>query len=124
MFGPFAALFAGLFAAGHLAISALFGIGGTPAFAEAASDGYGQQKVTLCHRGHTITVAAPAVPAHLKHGDTLGPCPGGTVKGIKTREIKRTETAHPQTKKTEATKMTTAITEMEITAKATRTVGV
>lgn len=39
-------------------------------------------KVTICHRppgnpdnAHTISVGAPAVPAHLAHGDTLGPCP-------------------------------------------------
>ena len=44
--------------------------------------GYGGGKVTLCHippgnpsNAHTITVGAPAVPAHLAHGDTLGPCP-------------------------------------------------
>jgi len=44
--------------------------------------GYGAAKVTLCHippgnpdNAHTITVGAPAVPAHLAHGDTLGPCP-------------------------------------------------
>ena len=36
--------------------------------------GKGREKVTLCHNGHTITVAKPAVPAHLRHGDTLGPC--------------------------------------------------
>jgi hypothetical protein len=38
-----------------------------------------QPKVTLCHKGETgprtITVAAPAVEAHLAHGDTLGACP-------------------------------------------------
>lgn len=34
----------------------------------------GQAKVTLCHEGNTITVAEPAVAAHLAHGDTLGPC--------------------------------------------------
>jgi hypothetical protein len=44
--------------------------------------GYGGAKVTLCHippgnpdNAHTITVGASAVPAHLGHGDTLGPCP-------------------------------------------------
>ena len=42
--------------------------------------GGGQVKVTLCHVDQetgeeiTITVGAPAVPAHLAHGDTLGPC--------------------------------------------------
>ncbi len=40
--------------------------------------GGGQAKVTICHEGdegpETITVAAPAVPAPLAHGDTLGPC--------------------------------------------------
>ena len=33
-----------------------------------------QTRVTLCHRGETITVAAPALRAHLAHGDTEGPC--------------------------------------------------
>src|SRR6476659_8001022 len=44
--------------------------------------GYGAAKVTICHippgnpnNAHTITVGASAVPAHLAHGDTLGPCP-------------------------------------------------
>jgi hypothetical protein len=32
-------------------------------------------KVTLCHKGKkTISVGASAVPAHQRHGDTLGPC--------------------------------------------------
>jgi hypothetical protein len=35
---------------------------------------YGKAKVTICHKGHTIKVAAPAVKAHLRHGDELGPC--------------------------------------------------
>lgn len=36
---------------------------------------YGKTKVTLCHKGKTITVGAPAARAHLRHGDTLGACP-------------------------------------------------
>jgi hypothetical protein len=35
---------------------------------------YGHHKVVLCHKGHTIRVAPPAVKAHLRHGDTLGAC--------------------------------------------------
>jgi hypothetical protein len=38
------------------------------------------EKVLVCHKpdkkgGHTLSIAAPAVPAHLAHGDKLGPCP-------------------------------------------------
>jgi hypothetical protein len=35
---------------------------------------YGKTKVTLCHKGHTITVGAPAARAHLRHGDHAGAC--------------------------------------------------
>lgn len=46
----------------------------------------GVEKVTICHippgnpdNAHTITVGAPAVPAHIaEHGDTIGPCPEPT----------------------------------------------
>lgn len=38
------------------------------------ADASGQEKTTLLHNGHLITVADPAVPAHLAHGDTI---PGG-----------------------------------------------
>ena len=44
-----------------------------------------QEKVLICHRppgnpenAHTISVSPNAVPAHLAHGDTLGPCPNGS----------------------------------------------
>lgn len=33
-----------------------------------------EPKVTLCHKGKTLSVALAAVDAHLKHGDTLGAC--------------------------------------------------
>jgi len=42
----------------------------------------GQDKVCICHRppgnpanAHTICIGAPAVRAHLRHGDTVGECP-------------------------------------------------
>ncbi|HKJ39487.1 MAG TPA: DUF5666 domain-containing protein [Anaerolineales bacterium] len=44
-------------------------------------DGSGNgEKVLICHKpdkkgGHTLSVASPAVPAHLGHGDKLGACP-------------------------------------------------
>lgn len=44
----------------------------------------GEDKVTVCHippgnpeNAHVIVVGAPAVPAHLDHGDFLGECVGG-----------------------------------------------
>ena len=49
------------------------GLAGT---AEAKKKGKKKKgKVTVCHQGQTITVAKSAQKAHLKHGDTLGPCP-------------------------------------------------
>lgn len=41
----------------------------------------GQEKVTICHNGNTITVGRPAVDTHVGedgHGDSLGPCPDTT----------------------------------------------
>jgi hypothetical protein len=40
-----------------------------------ADDQYGQEKVSICHKGHTITVAAPALAAHERHGGVEGACP-------------------------------------------------
>jgi len=37
------------------------------------------EKVLVCHKpnknAHTLSLPPSAVPAHLAHGDTLGPCP-------------------------------------------------
>jgi ABC-type sugar transport system substrate-binding protein len=48
-------------------------------------------KVTICHHTHskkhpwvTITVGQAAVKAHLKHGDTVGPCPSASPKTAST----------------------------------------
>lgn len=48
---------------------------GAKAPAAAAQYQYGLARVPICHKGKTIRVAQPAVRAHQRHGDTLGPCP-------------------------------------------------
>jgi hypothetical protein len=63
--------------------------------------GAGQQKVVVCHHTgsvkhpfHTITVAAPAVPAHEGHGDEVGAaCPTTTTAAATTVAPTQTTTA-------------------------------
>jgi hypothetical protein len=45
-----------------------------------SAQGQYDKKVTICHhtgsgKNVTITVSVHALPAHLAHGDTIGPCP-------------------------------------------------
>jgi hypothetical protein len=47
---------------------------------EGGNPSTGGEKVLVCHKpdkkgGHTLSISSSAVPAHLAHGDTLGPCP-------------------------------------------------
>ena len=62
-----------------MAFGALGGVGFAKSPASAAQYQYG--KITVCHRAGphgksvTITIARAALPAHLRHGDTTGPCP-------------------------------------------------
>ena len=83
-----------------VAVIALLAAGGFAAVSIASGGGLGHGittglttttggKVTICHRTgskkkpfHTITVAVPAVRAHLKHGDVLGPCTATTVAAM------------------------------------------
>src|SRR5206468_11774962 len=64
---------------------------------------YPTSKVTICHHTHsqknpfvTITVSEHALPAHLGHGDTVGPCPTGPTgaTGAAGPVIVATELAH------------------------------
>src|SRR4029453_16986760 len=84
-----------------VAVIALLAAGGFAAVSIASGGGLGHGtptglttpaggKVAICHRTgskkkpfHTITVAVPAVRAHLKHGDVLGPCTVATVAAMK-----------------------------------------
>jgi hypothetical protein len=61
-----------------------------------------QYRVTICHLtgskkhpAHTITVSAAAVPAHLKHGDHLGPCTGTEKPRPKKSKTQTVTTAAP-----------------------------
>jgi hypothetical protein len=45
--------------------------------------GAGQEKVTICHKGHTIRVGKPAVKAHMRHGDHMGACTAADKKKAK-----------------------------------------
>jgi len=61
--------------------AAVVGVGAIPVVA--SHDDAPQDKVVICHKPgtpaeHTLTVAQPAVAAHLAHGDTVGPCGGYT----------------------------------------------
>jgi hypothetical protein len=63
-----------------VAFGVLGGIGVAGISSSASQYQYGD-KVTICHKAGrhgkrvTITVRRSALPAHLRHGDTLGPCP-------------------------------------------------
>ena len=50
--------------------------GKSPSAAQYGPSGkqYGKTKVMICHKGKTITVGAPAVKAHMRHGDHVGRC--------------------------------------------------
>lgn len=64
---------------------------------------YPPSKVTICHHTHsqknpfvTITVSVHALPAHLKHGDTVGPCPAqAPASPVAPAKPKKTHKAHP-----------------------------
>jgi hypothetical protein len=68
---------------GALAVGALASVGTavSPSGTPAAAKQYPPDKVTLCHHTSsqknpsvTINVSQRALPAHLRHGDTIGPC--------------------------------------------------
>jgi hypothetical protein len=70
----------GLAAALTVAWMASVGAAISPAGVPASASQY-EKKVTICHRTgskknpfRTIRVSRNAVPAHLRHGDALGPC--------------------------------------------------
>jgi hypothetical protein len=55
--------------------------------------GVGRPKATLCHKDKTLTVGAPALAAHLRHGDTRGVCQGGVSGPEPSGEVRGAEPA-------------------------------
>ena len=99
---------------------------GSVAFAEQEDGGdQGQDKVTLCHNGHIITVGEPAQEAHLAHGDThgdtLGACEPPT--GTSTPGTTETTTSPIPTTSTTTGTTNTAISTADTTTGTTDTTG-
>ena len=75
--------------AGMVALFATLGGAGMAQNSGTAAEGQYGKKVTLCHKGKkTITVGKAAVPAHLRHGDTVGTCAAAKAKKAKLKAAK------------------------------------
>ena len=75
--------------AGMVALFATLGGAGMAQNAGTAAEGQYGKKVTLCHKGKkTISVGKAAVPAHLRHGDTVGTCAAAKAKKAKLKAAK------------------------------------
>ena len=70
-----------------VAFAALGGIGAAQSAIGAAQYQYGK-KVTICHKGHTISVGKAAEPAHVRHGDSVGTCAAAKAKKAKAAKAK------------------------------------
>ena len=67
--------------AGFVGLAYAGGVGGATSSGPASAEQYGGGRVIVCHRTgsrrnpfRTISVSRNALPAHLRHGDTTGPC--------------------------------------------------
>ena len=72
------------------AFAALGGVGQAQNAISAGQSQYGK-KVTICHKGKTITVSKKALPAHLRHGDTVALCSSAKAKKAKAAKAKAAE---------------------------------
>ena len=67
--------------------AALGGVGVARSAISSAQYQYGK-KVTICHKGHTISVGKAAEPAHVRHGDSVGTCAAAKAKKAKAAKAK------------------------------------
>jgi hypothetical protein len=91
------------------------------ALGEDDGDGDGG-KVEICHvppgnpdNSHTIEIGAPAVDAHLGHGDTMGACDATTTTGASTTTTEASATTTTEASATTTTEVPTTTTEASTT---------
>ena len=70
-----------------MAFTALGGVSVAQSAISAVQYQYGK-KVTICHKGKTITVSKSAEPAHVRHGDAVGTCAAAKAKKAKAAKAK------------------------------------
>lgn len=82
-------------ATGTVAVfAALGGAGIAQDSISAAQYQYGK-KTTVCHKGKkSISIGNSAVPAHLRHGDTVGACTSTAAKAKKAKAAKAGKPEH------------------------------
>lgn len=86
------------------ALAALGGVGHAQNVITAAQGAYGK-KVTICHKGKkTISVGKSALPAHQRHGDTLGSCSSAAAKAAKAKKAKAAKAAKAKAEQAKAEK--------------------
>lgn len=84
-----------------VAFAALGGVGVAQSAIGAAQYQYAQ-KVTICHKGKTISVAKAAEPAHVRHGDSVGTCAAAAAKKAKAAKAAKAKAAKAAAAKAKA----------------------
>jgi hypothetical protein len=86
------------------AVAALGGVGAAQSATSSADKAYGK-KVTICHKGkNTISISKKALPAHLRHGDTVGTCAAAKAKKAKAAKAAKAKAAKIKAAKAKAAK--------------------
>ena len=80
-----------------MAFAALGGVGLAQTSGGPGAGQYGK-KVTICHKGKTISISKSAWPAHERHGDTLGTCAAAKAKKAKAAKAKAAKAAAAKAK--------------------------
>jgi hypothetical protein len=85
-----------------MAFAALGGVGLAQTSGGPGAGQYGK-KVTVCHKGKkTISISKSALPAHQRHGDTLGTCAAAKAKKAKAAKAAKAKAAKAKAAKAKA----------------------